>query len=89
MAVVLALGRFLMPIREPRNLVLGFLLLAIAAHYGPWALIDRVLFMYHYAGALPFVILLLAWAISQSWHWRPKDPWPQMIIWFGLLARPV
>lgn len=69
-----------------RNLVLGFLLLAILAHYAPWALIDRVLFIYHYAGALPFVILLLAYALGRSWQWRPRDPWLQAIGWFLLFG---
>lgn len=72
--------------KRERNLVLGFLLLAIAAHYGPWALIDRVLFIYHYAGALPFVILLLAYALGRSWEWRPRDPWPQAVGWFLLIG---
>ncbi|MEX2043371.1 MAG: phospholipid carrier-dependent glycosyltransferase [Patescibacteria group bacterium] len=73
-------------LRRERNLVLGFLLFAILAHYGPWALIDRVLFIYHYAGALPFVILLLAYALGRSWEWRPRDPWPQAVGWFLLIG---
>lgn len=67
-----------------RNVVVGFLLFAVLAHYGPWALIDRVLFIYHYAGALPFVILLLAYWLGRSWEWRPRDPWPQAPLWFLL-----
>ncbi|MDP9211808.1 MAG: phospholipid carrier-dependent glycosyltransferase [bacterium] len=69
-----------------RSLALAFVLFAVLAHYAPWAVIDRVLFIYHYAGALPFVILALAYALGQSWQWRPKDPWPQSLVWLGLMA---
>ena len=69
-----------------RSLVLAFVLFAILAHYAPWAVIGRVLFIYHYAGALPFVILALAYALGSNWYWRPKDPWPQAAAWLGLLA---
>ncbi|HEY8108582.1 MAG TPA: phospholipid carrier-dependent glycosyltransferase [Patescibacteria group bacterium] len=71
---------------QRRSLVLGLLLVAILAHFGPWALIDRVLFIYHYAGALPFVILALAYALGRSWEWRPADPWPQAVGWFLLIG---
>lgn len=69
-----------------RSLAIGFLLLAFLAHYGPWSVIGRVLFVYHFLGGLPFVFLALALALRDYWHWRPKDPAGQVLIWIFLLA---
>ena len=69
-----------------RNLALGFLLLAILAHYGPWSVIGRVLFIYHYLGALPFVMLTLAYVLRESWDWKPQDKSVQLFLWILLLA---
>ncbi len=66
---------------KTRNLMLGFALLALVAHFGPWALIDRVLFIYHYMGGLPFTIILLAYVLNLSWQWRPKDNSAQVFGW--------
>lgn len=68
-----------------RNVLLGFVLFALLAHFGPWALIDRVLFIYHYMGGLPFTIIALSYVLVQSWHWRPKDNSFQVFGW-ALLA---
>jgi dolichyl-phosphate-mannose-protein mannosyltransferase len=85
-AGVAAVGFSIWEFAKRRSLVLGLLLLAILAHYAPWAGIHRVLFIYHYAGALPFVILLLAYVLGRSWEWRPRDPWPQAVGWFLLIG---
>lgn len=82
LAVLLALKHFF----KYRNLAIGILLFAILAHYGPWGLIDRVLFIYHYLGALPFVILLIAYYLGCSWVWKPKDNSLQLALWVGLLT---
>lgn len=84
-AVGFALWRF----AAKRNLAVGFLLFAILAHYGPWSVIGRVLFLYHYLGALPFVMLALAYALRVSWGWRPKDASVQLFLWILLLAAAV
>jgi dolichyl-phosphate-mannose--protein O-mannosyl transferase len=81
-AAVFSIWRFI----GKRDLALGFLLLAIAAHYGPWTMIGRVLFLYHYLGALPFVMLTLAYVLRDSWNWKPKDKSAQLFIWILLLA---
>lgn len=69
-----------------RSLVLGFILLGFLAHFAPWALITRVLFIYHYMGALPFTIIALAYALRESWLWKPKDPSVQLFGWFILFG---
>ena len=83
LAVAFAFWRFL----ARRHLAVGFILLAILAHYGPWALIGRVLFIYHYMGALPFVMMALAFALTRSWFWRPRgEASLQVFFWTLLLA---
>lgn len=69
-----------------RGLAVGLVLFAIIAHYGPWGLIGRVLFIYHYMGALPFVILLIAFFLGRSWIWKPRDASLQLALWVGLLT---
>lgn len=69
-----------------RSLALGFVLFALLAHYGPWALIGRVLFIYHYLGGLPFVIMSLAYALTRGWFWQPRDTSAQVFLWTLLLV---
>lgn len=69
-----------------RTLALFLVLFAFVAHFVPWALIPRVLFIYHYLGSLPFVLLALAYAGGQSWQWRPKDASLQLFAWVLLIA---
>ncbi len=50
-----------------------FVLVAYAAHYLPFSLISRATFSYHYMGALPFAIMMLAWMLNSWWKqggWR-------------------
>ncbi|MFQ5605958.1 MAG: phospholipid carrier-dependent glycosyltransferase [bacterium] len=50
-----------------------FALLALCAHYLPFAIISRATFLYHFLGALPFTIILLAFALNRLWldkGWR-------------------
>jgi dolichyl-phosphate-mannose-protein mannosyltransferase len=82
LALVYALGRVL----KLRSLPLLFILLAFLAHYGPWSMIGRVLFVYHYLGGLPFVIIALAYMLNDSLRWRPRDTSGQLLIWILLLA---
>lgn len=68
------------------ELAIALLLFIILAHYGPWSLITRVLFIYHYMGALPFVMVLGAWVLGRSWDWKPRDPSVQVTLWTLLLV---
>lgn len=68
-AVAFAISQFF----KRRSVAVGFILLALAAHYGPWSLIGRVLFIYHYLGGLPFVIFSLAFALNHWWEERPRE----------------
>jgi dolichyl-phosphate-mannose--protein O-mannosyl transferase len=38
-----------------------FLLVAYAAQYVPWMLVERLTFIYHYFPSVPFVVLLITW----------------------------
>jgi dolichyl-phosphate-mannose-protein mannosyltransferase len=69
---------------KSRALPLLIILFAFVAHFAPWALIPRVLFIYHYLGALPFVFLALAYVGGESWRWRPKDASLQLFGWILL-----
>lgn len=69
-----------------RSLALLFLILAFLAHFAPWTIIGRVLFVYHYLGGLPFVFIALAVALRDYWHWRPKDTSAQVLVWILLFA---
>ncbi len=46
----------------------AFAVLALALHYLPFVLISRASFLYHFMGALPFTIILLADAIHRLWQ---------------------
>ncbi len=71
---------------QRRSLAIGLVVVAFATHFLPWALIDRVLFIYHYLGGLPFMMIALAFALSKSWDWQPKDNAGQVGIWVVLFA---
>ena len=51
-----------------RHFGVSFALLAVVAHYLPFALISRASFLYHFMGALPFMIMLLAFALHTLWR---------------------
>ena len=51
-----------------RHFGAAFAVLALALHYLPFALISRASFLYHFMGALPFMIMLLAFAVQQLWQ---------------------
>ncbi len=53
---------------DPR---LAMLLLAFAAQFVPWMLVPRSMFIYHYFGSLPFVMLSIAYALEQLHLKRP------------------
>jgi len=49
-----------------------FLLVGYAAQYLPWALIGRVVFIYHYFPSVPFVILMITYAVKRIYE-RAKN----------------
>lgn len=56
-----------------RHLGALFAIVAIACHYLPFSMISRVSYLYHFMGALPFTIILLAFSVFQLWRskgWR-------------------
>jgi dolichyl-phosphate-mannose-protein mannosyltransferase len=64
LAVVLAILE-IRSIRSIRNspiviLIAGYLLLFL-----PWALSPRIMFLYHYLPATPFMVILLSWALTR------------------------
>lgn len=69
-----------------RGLAIGLVLFAFAAHYLPWAAIGRVLFIYHYLGALPFMIIAVAYLLHRIWRAAPKDTALQAALWIPLLG---
>lgn len=61
-SLVKAVASFL----SPRNLKILFLLTAYLGMFLPWALSPRIMFIYHYLPALPFLFLLLALGLVDS-----------------------
>jgi dolichyl-phosphate-mannose--protein O-mannosyl transferase len=56
-----------------REFGVAFAVLAAALHFLPFMLISRASFLYHFMGALPFSIILLAYAVHRLWlarGWR-------------------
>ena len=52
-------------------------LLGWAAAFLPWALVHRVVFLYHYMPAYGFALLCLAYWLAR---WFRKDPWLVIMI---------
>ena len=46
----------------------AMLLLAFAAQFLPWVLVPRSMFIYHYFGSLPFVMLCIVYAFEQFYR---------------------
>ena len=60
-----------------------FALLALAQHYLPFAFISRATFSYHFMGALPFAILLLAYALHKLWTGKG---WQRELAFLAILS---
>jgi 4-amino-4-deoxy-L-arabinose transferase-like glycosyltransferase len=58
-----------------RSLALGFLVIAVAALWLPWARIDRATFQYHVLPVVPFAILALAYFLAELWHGPSVRTW--------------
>jgi dolichyl-phosphate-mannose--protein O-mannosyl transferase len=64
---------FMRAARKTRAPELGLLILAGAAQFVPWMLVQRGTFLYHYGGTVPFLGIALGWwlAVHAPRRWRP------------------
>jgi len=56
-----------------RHFGAAFVLFGIICHYLPFSMISRISYLYHFMGALPFMIIFLAVAVVRLWDkkgWR-------------------
>jgi len=53
-----------------REAALLFVVLTYLALWLPWAIQPRIMFLYHYLNALPFLMLALAYAVYRLWQER-------------------
>lgn len=81
-ALVYGLYRF----TRSRNILLGLILFAFLAHFLPWAFIPRVLFIYHYMGGLPFMLIALAYTLHRVWRARTEDTLVETLGWVAILG---
>jgi hypothetical protein len=58
-----------------RSLPLALITIAFACQWVSWARIDRAAFQYHYYTSLPFLILALAYFLSELWHGASRRTW--------------
>ena len=58
-----------------RSLPLALITIAFACQWVTWARIDRAAFQYHYYTSLPFLILALAYFLSELWHGASRRTW--------------
>jgi Gpi18-like mannosyltransferase len=58
-----------------RSLPLALIAIGFACQWISWARIDRAAFQYHYYTSLPFLILALAYFLSELWHGASRRTW--------------
>jgi hypothetical protein len=58
-----------------RSLPLALIAIGFACQWVSWARIDRAAFQYHYYTSLPFLILALAYFLSELWHGASRRTW--------------
>ncbi|MEO6207456.1 MAG: hypothetical protein ABIP77_05835, partial [Candidatus Limnocylindrales bacterium] len=58
-----------------RSLGLALIVVGFAWQWLPWIRIDRATFQYHYYTSVPFVILALAYFLSELWHGASRRTW--------------
>ena len=58
-----------------RSPALALIAIGFAAQWISWSRIERAAFQYHYYTALPFVILALAYLVSELWHGPSRRTW--------------
>lgn len=64
----------------------GVLLVGWLAHYLPYFLLSRVLFLHHYLPALPFKFMLLAAVCEHGFYWVSRSKWWVGIVWRDVKA---
>jgi len=69
---------------KSRSEKLGLVIFAYLALFLPWAFSPRIMFIYHYLPAIPFLCLLLAWFLL--WLARKKEFKPIFITYLLLVA---
>lgn len=67
-AGLVAVGVALAAAVKKRRKELAFLLFAYFAFWLPWAASPRVMFIYHYLPAFPFLVIILAWVLGRIWE---------------------
>ena len=58
-----------------RSLPLALITIGFACQWITWARIDRAAFQYHYYTSLPFLMLALAYFLSELWHGASRRTW--------------
>jgi hypothetical protein len=58
-----------------RSLPLALIAIGFACQWISWSRIDRAAFQYHYYTSLPFLILALAYFLSELWHGASRRTW--------------
>src|SRR5690349_2550332 len=58
-----------------RSIALTLVVLGFAWQWLPWSRIDRATFQYHYYTSVPFIILALAYLLSELWHGASRRTW--------------
>lgn len=51
----------------------GFLAIAYLAQYFPWVFVSRCTFIYHYFPSVPFVVLMVGYALCRLWEKRTRE----------------
>ncbi len=64
----------------------ALLLLGFAAQFLPWMLVPRTMFIYHYFGSLPFVMLMIAFCFERLYKKRPERAKVLQIVYMSAVA---
>lgn len=62
----------------------GFLAVAYLAQYLPWVFVSRITFIYHYFPSVPFVVLMIGYAMFKLW--KQDERWKRYIILYTGLS---
>ena len=83
----LALAAALVLVARRRDLVPVGPLVAVAAGWLPWfAYTSRPIFTFYAVVILPFLAVLLAWAVGRSWRWSRDDEFRRRFVVLGLVV---
>lgn len=72
----------------------AFLLIGYLSQYAPWSLIKRIVFIYHYFPSVPFVVMMIAYAMyrlanAKQGRWKKQvqaGVWVYVVVAIGLFA---